>query len=364
MADRQSRAVTEAAGVPRGPWIVLSPFGGGVNDGIGDFADRLTSALGAIHPTQLVVRRASWRELDAIDPARTGGVIVQCYPPAFLRGDFRHLLRWLARVRASGAHVVVTLHEFWPPLNGSFRRAAAQWVFKRVVRALVRASTMAVVTQPLGRVKLADAVRTDRVTVIPIGAAVLPGAESVAKADGIQLVMFGQPAALQGDTLRAVAAWLARTPGASLEWCARSADEMRSAWTEAWQLPADRVRFSGGLPAAELSRRLRAGHIALAPNASGTSTRRSSVSALLAQGLPIVAIDGEETSDALRESGAFMWAADGEPAAFVAALDALAADPARQAALSARASAYFDEHLSWPRLAGAYAALLKTAVTP
>jgi len=133
---------------------------------------------------------------------------------------------------------------------------------------------------------------------------------------------------------------------------------MRAAWTGEWRLPAERVIFTGGLAAPELSRRLRAAHIALAPNANGASTRRSSVSALLAHGLPIVAIEGENTSALLRESGACAWTTGGEPEAFVAAVEALVADPARQAELSGRALAFFNEHLSWPRLAAAYAALL------
>lgn len=346
----------------RAPWWVLSASGPGVFDGIGDFASHLTEALRAYGPAELFVRRESWRELGAIDPASTAGVIVQYFPQAFLRGDFRHLLRWLARVRAAGHPVVVTVHEFWPPLNGSLRRAAAQFVFKRMLRSLVRASTMAVVTHPDGRHDLARAVHTSRVTMIPIGAAVLPGSEPVAKSSGVKLVMFGQPTGMHGATLRAVAAWMARTPGASLKWFSRSEDEMRQSWRNTLGLPTDRVTFSGGLPAPEVSRRLRAAHIALAPNENGASTRRSTVSAFFAHGLPIVALDGENTSEELPESGACLWAPEGEPAVFVAALDALVPDAARQSALGARAAAFYETRLSWPRIAGAYAELLRPGI--
>lgn len=340
------------------PWLILTVTGPGVFDGIGDFSGALAESLRAYRPTELVVRRESWSELDAIDPARTAGVLVQYFPQAFMRGDLRHILRWLARVREAGRPVVITVHEFWPPLDGTFRRAIAQWLFRRTLRSLVRTATVTVVTYPHAIDVLALAVRAERAEVIPVGSTVLPIGPRDPDPDGCRVVMFGQPAALDAGVLRAVSGWLQRTPSASLDWLARSAEEMRAHWTSALQLPVDRVTFSGGLPAEDVSRHLRRGCVAIAPSANGASTRRSGFIALLAHGLPVVATDGITTPPALRQSGACVWAPEGQPDAFVAELDALVRDPARQAASSSAALAFFAEQLSWSAIAAAYARAL------
>lgn len=340
------------------PWRILSVTGPGVFDGIGDFSGALVQALQTYRPTELIVRGESWRELDAVNPARTAGVVVQYFPQAFMRGDLRYILAWLSRVRAAGRPVVLTVHEFWPPLDGTFRRAIAQWLFRRTLRSLVRTATTTVVTYPHAIDVLSLAVQTDRVRVIPIGAAVMPVVVPVRRASPVRLVMFGQPAAMDAATVRAISAWIERTPSASLDWLGRSTDEMRTHWCGALQLPDARVSFSGALPADEVSRHLAAASIALAPNANGASTRRSTLSAMLAHHLPVVAIDGITTPDTLRESGACVWAHDGQPDAFVAALDALSVDPERQHAMSKAAAEFYERQLSWTAIASAYAEVL------
>lgn len=348
------------------PWRVLTFAPAGVSDGIGDFSERLASALGAHHPAGTFVRRATWRELDAVDPATLGGVVIQYFPQAYLHGDFRYLVRWLERARAAGVPIVTTVHEFWPPADGTFRRAAARWLFRRLLRTLVRASDHVVVTRPSALHDLAEAVRTDRAVVIPVGTSVLPPGERpafpdepVAKLPPTKLVMFGQPAAMDGAVLAAVSRWVAATPGASLEWVARSAGEMQDAWRRFGADPGARVTFSAGVPADDLSRRFSAATIGLAPNVNGTSTRRGTFVALLGHGLPIVATSGPNTGEALVEAAPCVFSPEGEPAPFVDRLAALAADPERQAALGRAAREYYDRTLAWRHIADAYATLLK-----
>jgi glycosyltransferase involved in cell wall biosynthesis len=351
------------------PWLVLTFAPGHVNDGIGDFSSNLAEALGALHPTDVFVRHDSWRELEGIDPASVGGVIVQYFPQAYLRGDVRHLVRWLGRVRASGARVVTTVHEFWPPADGRLRRAAARFMFRRLLRTLARSSDRVVVTRPSALADLAEAVRPIKeagAVIIPVGASIrppgerapLPG-EPVAKATPTRLIMFGQPAAMDAAVVSGVARWMASTPGVSLEWVARSADEMRAARRAFGADPNARVTFSGGVPADELSRRLSAATIGLAPNVNGTSTRRGTFVAFLGHGLPVVATSGPNTGDDLLAAEPCLFAPEGDAAAFVTALDQLTADPARQAAMGRTARAFYDRTLAWPHIAAAYAALLQ-----
>lgn len=348
-----------------GPWRVLTFAPAGVSDGIGDFSDLLAVALGAHHPTGTIVRRGTWRELDAVDPATLGGVVLQYFPQAYLHGDFRYLVRWLERARVARVPIVTTVHEFWPPADGTFRRAVARWLFRRLLRTLVRVSDHVVVTRPSALHDLAEAVHTDRAVVIPVGTSVLPPGERpalpgepVAKAPPTKLVMFGQPAAMDSAVVAAVSRWVAATPAASLEWVSRSAEEMRDAWRRFGADPAAAVAFSAGVSADELSRRFSAATIGLAPNVNGTSTRRGTFVALLGHGLPVVATSGPNTGEALIDAAPCLFSPEGEPGPFVDRLAALAADPRRQAELGRSAREYYDRVLAWRHIGESYAKLL------
>lgn len=346
-----------------GVWRVLSASGPGRFDGIGDFAASLTGALTAYGPAELFVREQSWAELEQLDVVATAGAVVQYFPQAFMRGDLRVMLRWLDRLHRAGKPVVLTVHEYWPPLNGTLRRAVARVLYRRTLRACIRRSTAVVTSQEHSAHDIASVARGHQVVTIPIGSAI-PVEPGGALATGRGLVLFGQPAAMHAPTMAAVGAWLTSAPpDVSLTWVGRSADEMRDQWCAAWALPATRVTFRGGLSAAEVSLALQSARVALAPYENGASTRRSTFAALLEHQRPMVALDGVTTSDWLRESGACVWTPEGEPARFVAALSQLIADPAQQAALSQRAGDVFRTHLSWPTIGEAYARVLAQGVT-
>lgn len=341
-----------------GVWRVLSASAPGRFDGIGDFAASLTQALQPFRPTELVVRGETWAELERLDVASTAGVIVQYFPQAFMRGDLRVMLRWLDRVRHAGKPVVLTVHEYWPPLNGTLRRAVSRVLFRRTLRACIRRSSAVVTSQEHSAHDIASVARGHEVVAIPIGSSI-PVESGGAMAPGCGLVMFGQPAAMHAPTIAALAAWLVSAPpDVTLTWLGRSADEMRTSWCTTWGLPADRVQFRGGLAAADVSLALQSARLALAPYENGASTRRSTFAALVEHRRPIVALDGITTSDWLRESGACVWTAEGNPPAFVAAVSQLIGDAARQATLSRCAGDLFDARLSWPKIGEAYARVL------
>lgn len=347
----------------RPTWRVLSPAPPGVFDGIGDFAGSLTTALQAFGPTELFVRKNNWRELEHVAIESTAGAIVQYFPQAFMRGDLRALLRWLDQLRAAQKPVVLTVHEYWPPLNGTIRRAVVRLLFRRMLRACIRRSTAVVTSQEWSALELASLARGHRIRTIPVGSSIpCGGTPAPAQLAGGRLVLFGQPAAMHAPTIQAIGAWLSSAPaGVSLTWLGRSTEEMRHAG-DALGLPAGRVAYTGGLPAAQVSAALHSSRIGLAPYANGASTRRTTFAALLEHRLPIVALDGILTSNWLRESGACVWTPEGEPARFVDALSQLLNDASQQALLAARAREVFDAHLSWPRIGEAYARLLSEGV--
>src|SRR5438876_2975958 len=115
-----------------GERLVLAAAGPGENNGIGDYAWRLTQAFGSDGPATLIVRRrasaletsgdaaiehvASWRDLTTPQwmarGRRAQGVFVQYFPQAFVGRDFRALMMWLEARRQARGPVVATLHEY------------------------------------------------------------------------------------------------------------------------------------------------------------------------------------------------------------------------------------------------------------
>ena len=368
-------------------WITLSPSRPGCFDGIGDNAWNLARSLsphGRVHQVARPVvtsRRAaprrfhaaddpagdvevihSWGELDgsrwrarAVD-----GVVLHYYPPAFLRPDLPALLRWLKMIRRAGLPVVLTIHEIGPAQDGRVRRAVIRTLYRRMLQALLSRTSQVIVTTGWARRELASARLTDHldVRIVPIGSNI-PRVPAVAPPVEGTLVMFGQPGHMCRDAIVALGRWLA-THGqmVRLTWLGRSTEELRAAWCGHYGLPAHRVTFDGGLPNAEISARLSAASIGLAPYDQGLSTRRSSLAALVQHALPIVGLDGPGTDDVLRQSGAFMLSAMTDPDAFVRNVVAALTDEGRRRALSAAAESLFTTTLSWPTIGEAYRAAL------
>ena len=97
---------------------------------------------------------------------------------------------------------------------------------------------------------------------------------------------------------------------------------------------AGRVVATGGRPAEELSRHLQACDLMIQPYVDGVSTRRTSVMASLAHGLPVATNRGHNTEPLWSDEGGVAVAAD-HAGALVAEAEALLADPAARAALGA-----------------------------
>lgn len=100
---------------------------------------------------------------------------------------------------------------------------------------------------------------------------------------------------------------------------------------------ADRVHATGELPAADLSLALAGCDVMMQPFPDGVSTRRTSVMAALAHGVPVVANSGFATEPLWAESGAVALAPDNDCAAMGRLAAQLLADPATRADYSAKA---------------------------
>ena len=120
----------------------------------------------------------------------------------------------------------------------------------------------------------------------------------------------------------------------------------------------DVVEFTGWLDGAQVDALLRDATVALQPD---LPTRMNQLSTMaktveyLGRGVPVVAVDMIETRRSVGDAG--LYVADGEPAEFAKAIDALLDDPETRARMRATGLARFEEFLSWEHQADGYVAV-------
>jgi glycosyltransferase involved in cell wall biosynthesis len=116
--------------------------------------------------------------------------------------------------------------------------------------------------------------------------------------------------------------------------------------------PALRGRLvaSGALPSEEIAAHLGACDLLVQPYPDGVSSRRTSLMAGLALGLPIVTSEGRHSESLWRTSGAVAVAAGGTVDGMMEAAENLLADPERRMQLGARARMVYQENFSLERL--------------
>jgi len=109
----------------------------------------------------------------------------------------------------------------------------------------------------------------------------------------------------------------------------------------------------GRLSAEDVSLRLRAMDIYLAPFLDGVSTRRTSLISALQHGVPTVGTKGYHTDEMLsREDGKSLLLADvNDQQDFNKQVARLANDAALRETLSCNARTFFDDNFTWPRIA-------------
>ena len=358
MGRSYTYAVTSTGHDSEGGWWVIAPPAAGAFDGIAHYSAALAEAINAIEPAQLI-SPASWAAFHQshAERARSSavkGILLQYSPPAFVKADLPKLLSILAHVRGRGLPVVTTVHEYWPPPSASIKRTVWRWLCRRALLAVAaRSSQLAVTTPYAGRFLAESGIRPAAgAVVIPVGTNIpaTPRACSGSEGKPLTIAMFGQPAGLDPAVVLALAKWVeARSPRPRLVWNAHSIDQMRTWWQ---QLGApDVVEFHGGQPSGDVADLLGEADLAVGPYIDGASTRRSTLAAFVAGGLPIVALDGRYTDDRLRQSGALLLSPIGNAPAFIANLNRLAGDAALRAEMSAASRRLQANDLAWPRIA-------------
>jgi glycosyltransferase involved in cell wall biosynthesis len=266
----------------------------------------------------------------------------------------------IALKRATGARFAVMVHECWVPmvtwrtcLMGAYQRAQLRTLLRV---ADVFAVSMESFLTPFG----------SRGVAIPVGSNISPTAtarddarQALGVGDELVIALFGTGNAQRvlGHAETALAALVDE----------RGTDEIRvlnlGAGAKPLSVPPGlRVDTPGTLAEDEVSLRLRASDLLLLSFADGISTRRGTLMAGLAHGLPIVGLRGVSTDAVLlRHPEAFVLTPVGDHEAFAKAVLALAGDRERMAATGQAAGALYREQFDWPVIADRMLALLEGA---
>lgn len=120
------------------------------------------------------------------------------------------------------------------------------------------------------------------------------------------------------------------------------------------------VEFTGILPPVELSRRLAACSVVVLVNEEGPSSRKTTLAAALAHGLPVVSLDGFNRWDDLVDAGAVRVVPDNS-AALASTLMQLRDSAVERAALGERAASFAGAHMNLGRAADTFIELLSDA---
>ena len=133
----------------------------------------------------------------------------------------------------------------------------------------------------------------------------------------------------------------------------RGGDVFRSRLVERHPAIADRVLATGGLPADELSRHLRACDLLVQPYIDGASTRRTTLMAALAHGIPVVTTLGHLSEPFWTGSKAIAAVPAGDHAAMSRAVAELVAHRHLRHRIGVEARALYDSRFSLPHVISA-----------
>jgi glycosyltransferase involved in cell wall biosynthesis len=348
--------------------------------GIADYTGRLVAALRARGeevqvwaPGGLLPRGFGPAGLRAIGrgirASRSTGarpvVLVQYVPNAFgMRGANVLLCAWLAwRAWRHNDDIRVMFHEpFFYFARQSLRRNALALVHRLMAALLLASARIAYVSTGSWESLLARYAAARRAFVwLPIPATVLPpddpeGAARVRSAfikDERTFVVghfSSYPDDVAAELQRVLGAMLTASRDAMVLLIGRNSDRFLQKFIAAFPEHDGRVSATGEIVAGELGHHLRACDLLVQPYPDGATTRRTSLMAPLACGVPTVATLGtwsEPIWHGARDAIEFVPA--GDPGAIVARCQGLANDPARRRSLGYGGRSFYEQHFTMDR---------------
>jgi glycosyltransferase involved in cell wall biosynthesis len=308
-----------------------------------------------------LARGFSLRGLAALErglgPSRDRVLFVQYVPQAFgLRGMNVPFCLWLLR-RSRRQRVAVLFHEVAFP-RGSRRLALAALAeaTRAMARIVIRAAHELYVTIPGWEPLLRELGCEQRPVWLPTSSNVPASVDPEVRRAARERALGGRPGPLVGHfgtygppiaaLLREVLPPILAAPGRAALLVGRGSDrfaeELRA------RLPGGRIEATGELPLEQIASHLAACDILVQPFPDGVSSRRGTVMACLAAGLPVVTNDGQLTESMWREGGAVALARS--PATLPAEVDALLGHDERRVEIAARGSELYSSRCSLDHL--------------
>jgi len=293
-------------------------------------------------------------DLKRIDQAleRVAGprhLVVQWVPHAFGRRSLNlGFCRWVRQRGLAGDRVDVMAHEpFLAFHEGSWRQDVAAAVHRLMVRELLREARRVWVSVPAWAERLRPwAPRSATFCWLPVPSNVplVQGDDldalraRVASRDDVVVGHFGPYDRLQrGDFERLIPKLLDSRPTFQLMMLGRGSDVALEGLRLVAPHLQGQLHATGPLDAASLSRHLQVCDVMLQPYVDGASTRRTTLMAALAHGVPVVTTVGRLSEPFWRDSGAVCAVPAGDFDAVVDATASLVSDVSRRQQLSAAA---------------------------
>jgi glycosyltransferase involved in cell wall biosynthesis len=314
----------------------------------------------------------SWRSSDlrAIDAAldREPGqkrLLVQWVPHAYGRRSLNvAFCRWVRRRARAGDVLDLMVHEPYLPFReGSLRQDAAAAVHRLMVTLLLSEARRVWVAIP----RWADCLRPwtfardarfcwlpvpSNIQVAPSnGAAARLRADLLNGSGGLVVGHFSTyPTATQRDLRALLPDLLSKVPDATLQLIGRGGENFVNELRALLGKDSDRIRASGPSSNEEVSCQLQACDLMLQPYPDGASSRRGTLMAALAHGLPVVTTFGRLSEPFWRESGAVAAVPAGDLPAVTRMVSELARHPERRHRLAGIARATYESRFSLPHV--------------
>ena len=331
------------------PGLIVYRTTGGV-DAIDEYSARLTRALdeAGIAARYVSTGLRAARRLEG----RPAWILLQYNPFSYGRwGVAPGLIRdAISMRRRTGALLAISIHEPWGDVR-DWRSALMSAYQRAQLRSLMRvADRIIVATEAYGRAIGHRAIH------VPVGSNItplgLPGVQARERLGlGEQLVVTlfgtGHPSRALGHAEAAIAALRAQ----------RGAGEMTvlnlGLGSPQVRLPQDvEVVTPGRLAPEEISLRLHASDLLLLPFTDGVSSRRTTLMAGLAHGVPVVGLSGPSTDRIFVQRGdALRLTPFGDPSQFARAVVDLGADEDARRALGAGGRGLYRAEFDWPIIA-------------
>ena len=318
----------------------------------------------ALHRLPDVFGPGSRRRLQSAWAASPGSVLLQYVPNALgARGANLLFCLWLWRVRRGGADVRVMFHEPYFYFSWGHPLGNVLAVVQRVMAAvLLRASRVVYLStetwlrylRPLAPLQLPMVVSPIPSTVLsdvdPRDVSRWRARHEAQDRDAVVVGHFGTFGEhVASELVHVVPAVLYSHTKARFICIGRGSDAFAARLGARHPSLAGRIGATGAISHVDVAAALRACDVVVQPYPDGVTTRRTSVMAALANGVPTVSTAGALTESVWEETEAVALAPASDARAIGAAVIALLADPTARAALAAAGRRTYEERFAIDR---------------